>query len=1113
MMALLIVAMAAQAITFNVTVPNGTKACFIAGKFNDWDAGNAVQMQKSGANTFTLTLDEVSAEDVANGFKYLSGPAWAYVEKDASGGEISNRTVATENDVVESWAQLYNPDIVSTTLTINGYPRKVRVSVPEGYDTDTECSYPVLYYTGVQQRYEAAGSDDAGDDFFGANSWDASTTASLLQESGVDGCIMVEVYGFVADCIPYPVADFMGSGQAPTFVSDLINVVMPYVQSNYRVLTGADNTTIMGADLGGLLSLYAAFTHPDVFGRCVSMSPLLWLNDSEMLDLAGNVSNMPRVLLSYGTLETAVISDPVTAMAQAINANTADRGFVMTLVNGTHTDTFWGKAFAAVYPFAVDPEYVPAERVIVAASAAAPMRAADITTSQYALFNAIDSQEVAIDNSVSFTLRDDFVLTNGSVVTAQVAVKDIPVDVKTKYYWNVGRANGDGGYDMLLSSVKNVGFSSKKSAVSWHRVVVRDDETVENVAVSSTAFRLVSASETITMAISGDHQVKATASFLDSDKTFTIHYGSVNSGSDMGAITGTISVGATCTEAEIIYDFITNAVTINETKHGDTIGDNVVTAFTAVPAITTAGNTSAITLTIDSESECTPTASLVYNFGEATALDLTPAAQPGVYTAELTLDNEGLYTVSVALHRGETVKEGAAAISVRADKAVAEAPMQTKLVANAYKNVNWNTTGRFKANFHTHTSQSFDTQFATHEVVDLYHSAGYSVLALTDHDANPYPWEHFDLFNPAAESRSPEALGMLAIPGVELSKDNRNTWDEATGGSFNHHNDFFTGRKGQEFASLRESYAYTQALGGMQIINHPGQYWNLDTEYTSGEKNSPQWHAENFKMYNSLIGLEVYNQGNRRPNDRILWDQILDITMPARPVWGYSCDDTHTREQYFRNYEYMLMPSLTIADLKEAMASGAQYFCYEPEGSGEAKAPHINAIEIDNEEYTITIDSDDATTIYWISGTNRANGAAASTRRSTIVGMGATFDFTGFTGSYVRALLVNDFGETCTQPFGFSTDAPTAVEDTNQDLTGSYVEMYPNPAKDIVNIATDQTIINVTLHSMAGAMVMQLAGSQASTMQIDVTNLPAGVYLATIATENKATTLKLIVEK
>ena len=1111
MMALLLIAIAAHAVTFNVTVPSGTKACYIAGQFNGWDATNALQMQKSGSNTFTLTLDNVSTADVANGFKYLNGPAWAYVEKDAGGGEISNRTVATENDIVGSWAQLYNPDIVATTLTLNGYPHRVRVSVPAGYDTDTDRSYPVLYYTGVQQRYEAAGSDDAGDDFFAANSWDASTTATSLQEAGAEGCILVEVYGFVADCIPYPVADFVGSGQAPTFVSDIINVVMPYVQSNYRTLTGADNTTIMGADLGGLLSLYAAFTHPDVFGRCVSMSPLLWLNDAEMLDLVGSVTTMPRVLLSYGTLETAVITEPVTAMAQAINNTAAGRASVLTLVNGTHNDTSWGKAFANVYPFAVDADYVHAESVTVATPAAAPLRAADITTSQYTLFNAIDSQTVTIDNDVTFVLHNDFVLTNGNVVTAQVAVKDIPVDVKTKYYWNVGRANGEGGYDMLLSAVKNVSFSSKKSAVSWHRVVVREDETVENVAVSSAAFRLVSATETLTMTISGDHQVQVTASFLDSDKSFTIHYGSVNSGSDMGAITGTISVGATCTEAVITYNFITNAVTINETKHGDTIGDNVVIAFTAVPAITTAGHTSAITLTLDPESECTPTATLVYNYGAATEFALTPTAEVGVYTAEVSLADAGLYTINVALHRGETIKEGAAAISIRADEAVGEDPLQATIVANAYQDVNWATTGRFKANFHTHTSQSFDTQFLTHQVVDLYHDAGYSILALTDHDANPYPWDHFDLFNPAAESRNAEALGMLTIPGVELSKDNRNTWDEATGGSFNHHNDFFTGRKGQEFASLRESYAYTQALGGMQLINHPGQYWSLDTDYTPGVKNSPEWHAENFTLYSSLIGLEVYNQGNRRPNDRILWDQILDITMPARPVWGYSNDDTHTREQYFRNYQYMLMPSLTVDDLKVSMATGAQYFCYEPEGSGEAKAPHINAITIDSEANTITIDSDDTTTIYWISGTNRAPGAAASTRRSTIVGMGATFDYTGFTGTYVRALLVNDFGETCTQPFGFKTGAPSGIE-AAEAADAATVEIFPNPATDIVNVRATESINIVTLHSMAGAMMMHVDGNSANSLQLDVTALPAGVYLATVATNSSATTLKLIVE-
>ncbi|MDE6317887.1 MAG: hypothetical protein K2L73_05765 [Muribaculaceae bacterium] len=140
----------------------------------------------------------------------------------------------------------------------------------------------------------------------------------------------------------------------------------------------------------------------------------------------------------------------------------------------------------------------------------------------------------------------------------------------------------------------------------------------------------------------------------------------------------------------------------------------------------------------------------------------------------------------------------------------------------------------------------------------------------------------------------------------------------------------------------------------MQIINHPSQYWNLSNSYNPGEKNSPEWHAENFRLYDSLIGFEVYNQGNRRPNDRILWDQVLTINMPGTPVWGYSCDDTHTAEQYFRNYQFMLMPDLSVDALKEAMKAGRTVFSYEYTGSGEDRAPHINSIYVDRENKTIT---------------------------------------------------------------------------------------------------------------------------------------------------------------
>ena len=90
------------ALTYNVTVPAGTKACYIAGEMNGW---SQVEMSKVDATHYTL---EVTDATDAMKYKYCSGPTWAYVEKTANGDEVADRTYSA-NDVVESWAAVYDP--------------------------------------------------------------------------------------------------------------------------------------------------------------------------------------------------------------------------------------------------------------------------------------------------------------------------------------------------------------------------------------------------------------------------------------------------------------------------------------------------------------------------------------------------------------------------------------------------------------------------------------------------------------------------------------------------------------------------------------------------------------------------------------------------------------------------------------------------------------------------------------------------------------------------------------------------------------------------------------------------------------------------------------------
>lgn len=1095
----LLAASLAGAATFKVEVPDGTKAVYVAGAFNSWNASEPRRLEKTATpNLWEGNFDDISSTEVAEGYKYLCGPGWEYVEKSSSGGEVSNRTSPGNPDKVVKWYHSYNPHIREQKIIVNGYERNVRVWVPADCLTSGKV-YPVIYYTGVQQRYESAGSDNKGDDFLGEASWNA---AGIAEAAGA-GCIIVETYGFVAENIPFPHKSFAGSGGADAFIDSFEKSVMAWVKENYPVAGTPETTTIMGADLGGLQAIYAALKRPDLFGRCVAASPLILLNREEILALADTPE--ADFLLSYGTAEKSLIGEDVARLASALG----DKASVTVLENGLHKDTSWSALVGTAIGFSCKPqESVPLSIRLAAPEKVIRRDASEFSLdSEWKLYSGLDTPDLTPDDT-EFAVCEAYTSKSGQSRRAKTLVRVVPASFKSTFYWNIA-ADADGTPDYLLTENKKTTFSSKKSVDSWIRVVLYEDGTVDSNSAAKSGFTVVPSSGTKVAMTPGQASFKqrATVSFADADKRFAINYGSVNSMSDMGALTGVYSVSDDCTEAKITFDYLTNEVTIEETKWGATIGNVKVERMTVTPAVASPGTPVTLKVRLEEGSPFTPAVTLSGNYGPSSAVTLTESE--GVWTACLTSLPAGINRFSLSLQRGDAVKENVAEVAARITGT--SETRQKKLTVNAYKDIDWSSTGRYKANFHTHTSQSFDTRFKTSEVVDLYKEAGYDILALTDHDANPYPWEHFDLFNPEAESRDAESLGMLAVPGVELSKDNRNTWDEATGGNFNHHNDFFTGRKGQEFASLRESYAYTDAIGGLQIINHPGQYWSLDKTYTPGEKNSPEWHAENFRLYPSLVGLEVYNQGNRRPNDRILWDQVLSLTMPARPVWGYSCDDTHTREQYFRNYEYMLMPSLDDDALKESMKSGSLYFSYEYTGSGEAKAPHVNYVALDEAHHTIRVSSDDADNIVWIYSTDISDASKPATRRSTVVGVGDTFDYTGYQGSYVRPLLTNGYGETCLQPFGFDfTDTVGTAPSPAQQDTG--ITISPNPVTDILRIESTAPIDRVTICDCQGRLMYGTQGDGTTALTLRVGSLARGMNLVMVKAGDIVSTAKVIFE-
>jgi hypothetical protein len=206
-------------------------------------------------------------------------------------------------------------------------------------------------------------------------------------------------------------------------------------------------------------------------------------------------------------------------------------------------------------------------------------------------------------------------------------------------------------------------------------------------------------------------------------------------------------------------------------------------------------------------------------------------------------------------------------------------PPRRVLTLNLYQNVYWQSFQQYKTNLHTHTNNS-DGSLDAHIVVDHYYNAGYKILSITDHNLITYPWTSFSSIKSNWQNRDPQLLGMLDVKGNELSAA--------------HHTGSYINVVPGSGANLNVAFDTMTAINGLGAFKHPGRYWSKSTTYAPTAQYSPDWYQNYYMQYPVLVGMEVYNQGDRYPNDRVLWDELLTSMMPGRPIWGYSNDDMHS---------------------------------------------------------------------------------------------------------------------------------------------------------------------------------------------------------------------------
>ena len=148
--------------------------------------------------------------------------------------------------------------------------RKLYVYLPPSY-AQSDRHYPVIYMQDGQNLFDQALSY--------AGEWQVDETMEALSREGIEAIVVgVPNAGVrrIDEYSPFKDQRLRKGGRGDWYVAFLANTVKPLIDRDFRTLPEREHTGVLGSSMGGLISLYALFCRPEVFGFAGAMSPSLW---------------------------------------------------------------------------------------------------------------------------------------------------------------------------------------------------------------------------------------------------------------------------------------------------------------------------------------------------------------------------------------------------------------------------------------------------------------------------------------------------------------------------------------------------------------------------------------------------------------------------------------------------------------------------------------------------------------------------------------------------------------------------------------------------------------------------------------------------------------------
>ena len=263
---------------------------YLSGDFNGWSSSADKLNRVYGTNFFFIS--KIFERDARLDYKFIVDGNWILDPnnpKTCPGGFGPNSELAMP-DYIQPVEIKFYPDIPHGTLrdttfysSILNNSRTIRVYLPPNYESTTDSFPMILMHDGLE--YISLASMHNVLDY-------------LIAHNKIDPVIGV----FVPPVNRTP--EYAGN-QINSFKNFIVQELLPYIRSRYKIKSGPENCAVAGASNGGNISLYLALNHPEIFGNVAAQSSNVISSISE--GFQNNPKLNLKVYLDIGKYDIALL--------------------------------------------------------------------------------------------------------------------------------------------------------------------------------------------------------------------------------------------------------------------------------------------------------------------------------------------------------------------------------------------------------------------------------------------------------------------------------------------------------------------------------------------------------------------------------------------------------------------------------------------------------------------------------------------------------------------------------------------------------------------------------------------------------------------------------------